>query len=603
MRRIALIALCASSSIGAASAFPASAIAGTYPMYQCAASHPGVAAGWSVFRSTTNASNVLQNSCASGGAIEDYVFSHGEPGAVEENGSNGSQVGIALDVPSGAPNVSISAISAKVQVSSVTGNDAFLGFVSAGQGLAGAAEIHNGGSSYAAQDSWTLPVGARDFQAYVNCSTDGSNTNCHFAEASHVPALSNITLTLVDTLAPTLSAISGTLATAAAQGSTVSGSQSLGFTANDADSGALSSTLTLTPQGSGAPYAHTTSFAAQCTYESWNACPLTQNVSPFSVPTATLKDGTYAVALTATDAAGNLTSQSLGTVTTHNAPTISSAPAITGNPEPGQSLSVSAASYASDAQAGKVSSTDQWQLCDSAGQNCVAISGASGSSYNVVSADEGHMLRVKETISNSDGETSTESAPFGPIHANATQGSSNSSTGASTGTGGSNTSTTSTAGSTTGGSTAGAGGTGGTGGAAGQVTLTLASPLLQGSTSPWQLSLTVAPRTVHRGTRITLRGVVNTSPRPASGKLVFLRARSVNTAWRHKGHKRRRVRVYTKWITFLELRTGPDGRFTGHYRFRFGGRHVYQFTAIAPQEGGFLDTTGSSRIVTITEKH
>ena len=95
------------------------ASAGTYPMYQCAPGDPAVSPGWSVYGYSTKASTVLTNSCTAAGAIGDYVFSNGQAGAVTENGSNGSQVGIALNVPSSAPDVSIASIAAEVLASPV----------------------------------------------------------------------------------------------------------------------------------------------------------------------------------------------------------------------------------------------------------------------------------------------------------------------------------------------------------------------------------------------------------------------------------------------------------------------------------------------------
>ena len=88
----------------------AGARAGTYPMYQCGGASTAVAPGWSVYSFTTVASTVLSNTCANGGAIGDYVFSGGQPGAVTENGSSGSQVGLALNVPASAPDVTIKSI-------------------------------------------------------------------------------------------------------------------------------------------------------------------------------------------------------------------------------------------------------------------------------------------------------------------------------------------------------------------------------------------------------------------------------------------------------------------------------------------------------------
>jgi hypothetical protein len=307
---------------------PSLAAAGIYPMHQCGAGTSAVASGWSVYGINTEASTVLNNDCGSAGPLGDYVFSHGQPGAVEENGASGSQVGLQIDVPGSAPDVSIKAITAVVQVSSVTGDDAFLGFASAGQQLPGASEIYNGGSGYSGNDSWpTLPQGARDFEVYVNCSTDDSSTNCYFADSVAVPALSDITLTLEDNTPPVIKSASGPLATAAADKSTVAGSQTLSFTASDADSGVRSATLTLTPQDGETPYTHTFDFAAKCSYDSWNACPLTESVSEFALNTATLKDDSYTVSLTVTDAAGNTASDSLGTITTAGPPANPNAPA------------------------------------------------------------------------------------------------------------------------------------------------------------------------------------------------------------------------------------------------------------------------------------
>jgi hypothetical protein len=288
-------------------------------MYQCRGSISAVASGWSVFSYNTLASTVLTNTCTSGGALGDYVFSNGQPGAVTENGSSGSEVGLALNVPGGAPGVTIASIAANVIVSPSTGDDAFLGFASAGQSLPGGVELPYGtGSDYTAPEQWTLPQGARDFEMYVDCSTDRSSTTCGFSESTHVPALNNVTLTLLDDVPPSVGQASGTLASAAAAGATVSGSQTLSFDASDAGSGVRSATLTFSPEGQGAPWSTTIDYGAQCSYDSWNACPTTENASTFTVDTSALPEDTYAVQLTATDAAGNRASDYLGTVTTRS---------------------------------------------------------------------------------------------------------------------------------------------------------------------------------------------------------------------------------------------------------------------------------------------
>ncbi len=291
-RRSGLVAL-AAGTLALVSASVASA--GTYPMYQCSPGTEAVSPGWSVFGYNTNASTVLWNTCSAGGAIGDYVSSDEQAGAVTENGHSGSQVGLALDVPGSAPDVSIQSIGAEVIGSSVTGDDAFMGFTSAGQALPGEVELPYGGSNYTASESWSLPQGARDFEVHVNCTTDMSSPTCGFADSISVPALTGITLTLADNTPPAVTSVSGLLASAAAANATVSGSQAISFTASDADSGVRSATLTLSPQNGGAPSVHTFNFASECTYDAWNACPVTQTVSGFPVNTTALTNGAYAV--------------------------------------------------------------------------------------------------------------------------------------------------------------------------------------------------------------------------------------------------------------------------------------------------------------------
>jgi hypothetical protein len=391
-----------------------SANAGTYPMYQCSPGAEAVSPGWYVAAaSDTKAVTVLTNNCSTGGALGDSVSTEESAGLVTENGHSGSQVALSLGVPGSAPDVTIKSISAKVIASSVTGDDAFLGFSSDGQGLPGGVELPYGtGSDYIADDEWTLPEGARDFESYVNCSTDRSNTTCDFADAGSVPALSDITLTLSESTRPAISAVSGALASAAASKGTVTGSQTINFTGSDADSGVRSAVLTLTPQGGGAPYTHTFDFSGQCPYQSWNACPLTQVVSGFAVNTSSLKDDSYAGNLSVTDAAGNIASSPLGTIVSHNAPANTSVPTILvpGEVLVGSALATHPGSWTAPSGAGAVTYAYQWEQCDTQGNNCQSIAGAQNASYTPTPADIGHTLRVIVSASDSDGTTPAVSA-------------------------------------------------------------------------------------------------------------------------------------------------------------------------------------------------
>ena len=51
----------------------------------------------------------------------------------------------------------------------------------------------------------------------------------------------------------------------------------------------------------------------------------------------------------------------------------------------------------------------------------------------------------------------------------------------------------------------------------------------------------------------------------------------------------------------MALRANPSGAFSTRYRFRLGGRHTYEFRAVAPAEGQFRNATGSSSVVAVHE--
>lgn len=92
------------------------------------------------------------------------------------------------------------------------------------------------------------------------------------------------------------------------------------------------------------------------------------------------------------------------------AATVTQAPSISGEPAPGSVLEASQGSWTpSDAAA-----SYDWLRCDASGTetSCAAISGACGRRYKVRTADEGHTLRVRLTVTESSGATAAAlSAP------------------------------------------------------------------------------------------------------------------------------------------------------------------------------------------------
>src|SRR5207302_1379876 len=83
-------------------------------------------------------------------------------------------------------------------------------------------------------------------------------------------------------------------------------------------------------------------------------------------------------------------------------PVNTSAPTITGTAQQGQTLTEAHGSWTNE----PTSYAYQWQQCDSAGDDCLPITGATSQTYVPVAADVGHTIRVQETASNAGGSSS-----------------------------------------------------------------------------------------------------------------------------------------------------------------------------------------------------
>ena len=96
------------------------------------------------------------------------------------------------------------------------------------------------------------------------------------------------------------------------------------------------------------------------------------------------------------------------------APVNTSPPTISGTRQEGQTLSASTGSWTGDAT---ISYAFAWQRCSSSGSSCGDISGATGTTYTLGSADVGKTIRIVVTASNSAGRASAASSPTGTIAA------------------------------------------------------------------------------------------------------------------------------------------------------------------------------------------
>jgi lysozyme len=89
-------------------------------------------------------------------------------------------------------------------------------------------------------------------------------------------------------------------------------------------------------------------------------------------------------------------------------PALGTPPSIVGPPEAGKLLAVVPGTWAG----GKpIAFTYQWKSCDAAGANCVSIDGATRASYDPVSGDVGHSLKVLVTATAASGTAKTLTPP------------------------------------------------------------------------------------------------------------------------------------------------------------------------------------------------
>jgi len=74
-------------------------------------------------------------------------------------------------------------------------------------------------------------------------------------------------------------------------------------------------------------------------------------------------------------------------------------PTITGAAQQGQTLTEHNGKWSNE----PTSFAYQWLQCDSSGNNCKEIAGATAQTYVPTSSDVGHTIRVRETASNARG--------------------------------------------------------------------------------------------------------------------------------------------------------------------------------------------------------
>ncbi len=118
------------------------------------------------------------------------------------------------------------------------------------------------------------------------------------------------------------------------------------------------------------------------------------------------------VQVTASNAAGSASESSQATTTISGPPINTEAPALASStPVVGVQDSVSTGTWTESPTAFAY----QWQLCESSGEGCVDIGGATSASYTPLSTDAAHTLRVEVTASGEDGTASALSNTSGAV--------------------------------------------------------------------------------------------------------------------------------------------------------------------------------------------
>ena len=103
-----------------------------------------------------------------------------------------------------------------------------------------------------------------------------------------------------------------------------------------------------------------------------------------------------------------------GSGSSGTAPTSSSPPTISGTATEGQALTVNSGAWTGSTP---INRSYQWRRCDSAAANCVDIAAATATTYSLAAADVGHAIRVRETATNTYGQSSVDSAATAVVKA------------------------------------------------------------------------------------------------------------------------------------------------------------------------------------------
>jgi Concanavalin A-like lectin/glucanases superfamily len=147
----------------------------------------------------------------------------------------------------------------------------------------------------------------------------------------------------------------------------------------------------------------------------WESCDSSggacSSISGATGSTYVLGDGdvgnTLRVTVTASNSGGSASATSAASAVILRAPSNTTAPAVSGTTQEGQTLTASSGSWVGTEP---ISYAYQWESCNSLGEGCLDVPGATESTYTLGAGDVGNTLRVTVTASNAAGSSSATSA-------------------------------------------------------------------------------------------------------------------------------------------------------------------------------------------------
>ncbi len=266
--------------------------------------------------------------------------------------------------------------------------------------------------------TWTLqitPAGAAEWKtacAEQNSPSSEHTYSCHLETASHTAGSYELRAVISDnvghtyTTAPVTTTIDNTLPTGYLETPppTVTGTITLGGPASSPVAGVQSWQLQITP-------ASETNWTNACAAQT---TPAHGQTFTCELNTSSYAHGSYHLRAIIEDNASQTFTTPVVTTTiaAAGAPTSITAPSITGEASAGQALSAQPGRWSA---AQPITYTYQWTRCNSSGEECTPISGATTAAYTLAEGDIAATLRLSVTATDTAGSTTETSSATATI--------------------------------------------------------------------------------------------------------------------------------------------------------------------------------------------